>query len=278
LRILLALLLASTLNASSTLAAPSRTAGLELEISIVAPEKSVPLGEPFRYRVLIVNRGDDRVRLLPIFFHSRDYLEVTAVDCGVQAEPAAFTVDFESGLDRGDFVILGSGSFVGQEFLVTPEQPLEYIYGLSEGTCRLRAQIQLHSYPQRFSWNMLPPVDTNLESDGTEVTFGPPLEETVARRRKQLHSSDLMKVSEALAYFSSVRSPGVEAELMNILGKPQGWTARFHDPVVAIWALRRNAGEAALEYFKDALSSRHHQVALEAIEQVGHEDSSDGLD
>lgn len=267
-RILSALFLASTLAASTTPASSSATAGLDLEISIVAPERTVALGEPFRYRVLIVNRGHERIRVLPIFFHSRDYLEILPVACGAEAEPAAFTVDFASGLDRDDFVVLGLDSLVGQEFVVTPDQPLEYIYGLAEGTCQLRAVLQLHSFRERFSWDTLPPVETTLKSNIAAVTFGPPLKQTVARRRKQLHSSDLTEISEALAYFSSVSAQRVGTELMTILGSPQGWTERFHDPVGAIWALRRNASEGALDYFREALASRHRQLALEAIEHV----------
>lgn len=271
-RILSALILASTLAASTTPAFSSGTADLELEISIVAPEAAVPLGEPFRYRVLLINRGGDRVRVLPIFFHSRDYLEITPVGCGAEVEPSALTADFESGLERGDFVVLGLDSFVGQEFLVTPEQPLEYIYGLAEGTCRLRAVLRLHSFSERFSWDVLSPPDTTLESNITAVTLTPPLEQTIARRRRQLQSSDLKTISEAMAYFSSVSAEGVGAELMNILGSPRGWTERFHDPVGAIWALRRNAGEDALEYFNEALASRHRKLAVEAIEQVRNGD------
>lgn len=225
----------------------------------------MPLGEPFNYRVLLINRGAKRVRVLPIFFHSRDFLQVTPISCGSTAESASFTADFEAGLTRDDFVVLGLDSLVGQEFLVSPNRPFEYMYGLTQGACRLRATLHLHSFSEHFRWETRPAVEAVLQSNTAQITFAPPLEESVMRRRSQLQASDLAEVSEALAYFSSVQAQGVGDDIMSLLGVPQGWTRRFHDPAGAIWALRRNAPKAASRYFEAARSSRYRDLALEAL-------------
>ncbi len=239
---------------------------VDLRLVLAGPKEAVPLGEPFAYQVTLVNKTGARVRVVPIFFHSEDYLDLRLKSStNPLPEVAQFAADFESGLNREDFVLLGDRNFIGQEFFVRPENPFEYIYGLREGTYSAQAVLHLHSFSSKFQWDDLPAVEATLSSNEITLTFGPPRPTTIDYRKRELKLHDETKQSQALAYFSSVRAPGVAAAVREILGQPADWLNRFHDPAGALLALRRNSEAANFPYINAALTSRFRDLAREAL-------------
>lgn len=259
-----------TFSHGSVASAAEGREGLRLELHF--PDESIPLGEPFRLRTVLLNESGFEVRVAPVFFLSHDHLELEIFDPdGKRVRPPSGAIDTCSRVDRDWFTLLGTGEFVGADFEISPElsKSINYIYGLKEGCYEFQVRLHLHDFSSCFTRVLEPAsVKGTVESGSEEVCFTAPLDERVNRFREQLDAESMEEVLEALIYFSNVRDPAAGAKIRALLSPPEGWSSRFPDPYHALTALSRQHDDKNAAYFHEALGGRYGDLAAEALEEL----------
>jgi hypothetical protein len=230
-------------------------------------------GEPFYVWLLLKNESEAALRVAPVYFLSRDYLEFDIQgDDGRLIKPTYGAADISSRIETDDFELVPPGGITGQEVLFSPLLPegMDYIYGLTPGCYDFEATIHLHSFESRIIWEQGPrPVAGTFTSQKRHVCIAKPRPETIVTFRALLSSADFEEVIEALNYFANVQDEEAALKIRELAGDPRGWLARFPSPFHILAALRVQPDSAAnLPYFKEALGTRYEDFAREGIQMI----------
>jgi hypothetical protein len=259
------------------LSAPARldaatAEGLRLEL--ILPSETVPLGEPFTIRAVLLNESTAQVRVAPVFFFSHDNLELQIKDAeGDSLDAPSGALEVCGRANRDWLILLGAHELIGADFKVSPGLPesINYVYGIREGCYNFSGILHLHDFAgciEGLTQLTPEPVRGRVRSDPKELCFGPPVAAHVRLFLSKLGSDQPDQVIEGLLYFSNVADPRASSKIRSLLGPPEDWPSRFADQFHAPTALYRQRDPANAPYFREALSGRFSALAAKALREV----------
>lgn len=244
----------------------------QLALTVQLPTDPVPLGDTFRWNVLLVNRSDAVVPVVPIFFFGRGLLKAELRSpAGEILQGPSGSADFWPEKLREQHRTMQPGEIIGAEFLVAPTLAgsKDYWTGLDVGCYAVSVVLDLHSFSEEVNWDGLePPIKAALRSEEKSVCFSTPAEASLRANLSKLASGEDAKVVEAFLYFSNVADSRAAELLRSAIGDPKGWPNRSIDPYSAIQALRRQKDPKNLPFLREALKTRFREVAEQAIRDL----------
>lgn len=243
-----------------------------LSLLLRFPQEPIALGEPFRFQVLVANRSDAAIPMVPLFFFGRNLLHLELVsEEGEKIQGPSGTADFWSETIEEAYTLLKPGSVVGGDLVVSPRlsESINYITGFKEGCYSVVATLRLIAFKEQVQWSRLaPPVETSLDSTPATVCFSAAKEESIFEHLKKLASQDVVLRTESFLYFANVQDQRGSVALRDALGPVSDWPKRCVDPYHALKALSHQADPANLPYFREVLDGQFSSLARSAIDMI----------
>ena len=256
--------------------ASARTFAAEEHLALVAQfaPSTVALGDSFRLRLEVVNRGDQPVRAFLFFDNGAAVLHWTGESNHAFDRPALHSMaDYFPEQIRHTLHELGPGELAGVEILSSPDPRRSLIFydDVQIGCYQVVATLELKNYSLHEEDGVGSPLATTLESRPARICFQASDLQTIIEYSDMLRSTDPREIAAAVNFLTLVHDPRVVARLPVVLGQPSGWTSRLADMAVAgtIEIFVSQQWQGSLAYLRVAeRQERFRKKALDAERRI----------